>query len=553
MSLKNDIFFVKKFFVSIIKLGYLFMRELKNMIRIKKNIVYVALFCFFVQCFFSPYVFAEDVDNSKCSACNATPVAMQAYINFEVDMLEALQEVSETKSTLLANPNNGLFTSWMPLLKSFIKSTTAKVKKDLDSEVKAARAARITTVLLSQMLLEDLDSATSSVTILFKDRAFVRDYKILQEIDMSVNDVIWDMGMLGIWDDKASSQVQVKILWLQYKYSQIYGWEYPIFTKLSISWSVKNKQLLYFILRVNWLMKNILSSVRNSVVIDSSLERFESWYSKWNIIAEVNRDYIEMIQSEYSCATMKICNETVGEALAWVADVSNLTKSFWRSWDTIKDSITHLKELKNPWKTYTNTVRDADNTWWLTERQVELLRTVYGLDSRNLTTSQIETLKKNWSNIKWNLLQPFSDLVKSSKNWHTVLNQSKDANLKEQNQWKIQETQWKDRLSYAEKQQLNNQFYWQSIMPISTNEQSILNELQNSINDILVEKSYDKEILLVWLNLNTHYFVEIWSYIHYIVETAIGDKNSDWLVDNLWKACTYQCGNNWKENCYADN
>jgi hypothetical protein len=111
MSLKNDIFFVKKFFVSIIKLGYLFMRELKNMIRIKKNIVYVVLFCFFVQCFFSPYVFAEDVDNSKCSACNATPVAMQAYINFEVDMLEALQEVSETKSTLLANPNSGLFTS----------------------------------------------------------------------------------------------------------------------------------------------------------------------------------------------------------------------------------------------------------------------------------------------------------------------------------------------------------------------------------------------------------------------------------------------------------
>jgi hypothetical protein len=45
----------------------------------------------------------------------------------------------------------------------------------------------------------------------------------------------------------------------------------------------------------------------------------------------------------------------------------------------------------------------------LTERQVELLRTVYGLDSKNLTTSQIETWKKNWSNIK-KQLNPFSDL-----------------------------------------------------------------------------------------------------------------------------------------------
>jgi hypothetical protein len=80
-----------------------------------------------------------------------------------------------------------------------------------------------------------------------------------------------------------------------------------------------------------------------------------------------------------------------------------------------------------------------------------------------------------------------------------------------------------------------------------------LNGMQNTVNDVLREKSEDKEVLLVWLNLNTHYFVEIWAYIHYIVETAIWDKNNDWLIDNLWKACTYQCGNNWKENCYADN
>jgi hypothetical protein len=34
---------------------------------------------------------------------------MQAFINFEVELLESLQEVSETKQTLLTNPNYGLF------------------------------------------------------------------------------------------------------------------------------------------------------------------------------------------------------------------------------------------------------------------------------------------------------------------------------------------------------------------------------------------------------------------------------------------------------------
>ena len=193
------------------------MRSLKN------YIVYIVLFVLSTIFCLPWYVFAQSSSNSnKCSACNATPAAMQAFINFEVELLESLQEVSETKQTLLTNPNYGLFAWWMPLLWSFLKSTYKKKKKNLDSEFKATRAVNITTVLLTEMLFENGDSAISSITILFKDRAFVRDYKILQELDMSANDVIWDMWMLGIWDDRASAQVQEKILWLQSKYSKIY-------------------------------------------------------------------------------------------------------------------------------------------------------------------------------------------------------------------------------------------------------------------------------------------------------------------------------------------
>ena len=518
---------------------------------LRNYIVYIVLFMLSVIFCLPWYVSAQSSsDSNKCSACNATPSAMQAYINFEVELLESLQEVSAKQSTLLNNPNSGLFAGWFSLLKSFVKATTEKVKKNLDSEVKAARAAEITTVLLAEMLVENRYSMVSSMTILFKDRAFVRDYKILQELDMSANDVIWDMWMLGIRNDKVSPQAQVQILWLQSKYSKIYGWEYPIFSKLSISWWVKNRQLLTFILKVNWLMKGMLSSVKNSILIDGFLDEFESQYSQWNIIAEINRDYIGQIQSEYSCVKMKVCNETVVWAITWLVDASNLKESFARSKDTIKDSISNLKELKNPWKTYTNTVRNVDNSWGLTERQVELLRTVYGLDSKNLTTSQIETWKKNRSNIK-KQLNPFSDLF--PQKGETVIYWLKDTDSKVQNQWKKQESNRKEKLSEQQKATVNDQYYWQRIMPIPYNDQDVLNELQDTVNDILIGKSDDKAILLAWLNVNTHYFVEIWSYIHFIVETAIWDKNNDWLVDNLWKACTYQCGNNWKENCYADN
>jgi hypothetical protein len=32
-----------------------------------------------------------------------------------------------------------------------------------------------------------------SFEILFKQEAFVRDYKTLEELDLSINDIIWDM------------------------------------------------------------------------------------------------------------------------------------------------------------------------------------------------------------------------------------------------------------------------------------------------------------------------------------------------------------------------
>ena len=143
-------------------------------------------------------------------------------------------------------------------------------------------------------------------------------------------------------------------------------------------------------------------------------------------------------------------------------------------------------------------------------------------------------------------------MVESSKKWEKVVDTSKDTNSKEQNQWMKQAKSRRQRLTQEEKNRLAKQFYWQSIMPTSDIEQVILNDMQSTVNNILKEKSEDKEVLLAWLNLNTHYFVEIWAYIHYIVETVIWDKNNDWLIHNLWEVCTYQCRNNWKVNCYAD-
>ena len=75
--------------------------------------------------------------------------------------------------------------------------------------------------------------------------------------------------------------------------------------------------------------------------------------------------------------------------------------------------------------------------------------------------------------------------------------------------------------------------------------------MQVTIDKILVDKSKDKEYVMIWQNRDTHYFVEIWAYIHSIVKDVIWDKGTEWLIKNLWEACTYQCSNHWTDNCYA--
>ena len=290
-------------------------------------------------------------------------------------------------------------------------------------------------------------------------------------------------------------------------------------------------------------MKNMLASVHNSDAIDKALDTFESWYSNWSIIAEINRDYIESIQSDYFCATMTTCNKTVKEAVKGLVNVSKLRASFWRSRDTLKDARHNLTELKNPFTTYAKSVRGADNSWWLTERQIELLRTTYWINSKDLTDSQIATWKRNRANIK-KQLNPFSDAVKS-RNKKSVFDGAKDTESKSQDKWNEQQKVWKEKLTDEEKAKLENEIYRQSILPNSTNDTLLLEELQDVTDGMLSEKANDKGILLVWLNLSTHYFVEIWSYIHYIVDGVIPDT-----LDNLWDACTYQCGNLWTANCY---
>lgn len=559
------------------------------MTKFKKNIVYILILWLTLQSQFFWYSFAwcyemryrlyewnkdcvtkaseikkenESKQNTTtCSACKATPVAMQSFINFEVELLWILQSANWQSEKFWTNKSSWIF-AWglLSLPEAFIKSTIERTKKTLDDEIKAVRAARITTVLLTTMSVLGIQDSLNSMEILFKEEAFVRDYKTLQELELSINDVIWDMWVSWIWDSRVSTSVKSDLIWLQNKYSQS-NWENTVFEKISISSDIKYKQLLLFTLKLNSIIKSMLMNIDNNTPqMDTAILNFEKEYSDWDIIIKINREYIESMKRDYSCISYSTCNKTVKDALKWLLDTKKIKESFWRTKDTIKDANQNLKDALIT-NIYTKKDDEKKWIWWLTDRQVELLYIVYWIDAHDLTTSQIETLKQNLEQTKEEQ-QPLTDGYKDLKNtskkiintlkttWKWVLDLVKSRINKIKSKWTEQENEYINWLTEQEKEELSQQIYWQKIIPLSDSENVFVKSMQDTVNEILIEKWKDKENLLVWINQDTHYFVEIWWIIHSIVNDEIWNKDW-WLVKILWETCDYQCKNH-KGSCYSD-
>ena len=157
----------------------------------------------------------------------------------------------------------------------------------------------------------------------------------------------------------------------------------------------------------------------------------------------------------------------------------------------IKDAFKNFKEALISFKNYDWftwwLVKEQKTEWtWLTDRQMDLLRIVYWLEANELNTSQIETWKKNWANIKKEI-NPFSDVVYAKK---TVINWSVDTETKVKNEWKKQQDEnWKA-LTEDEINKLESNIYWLNISSDEKDKQLLQDMQELDQNLILLQKIF---------------------------------------------------------------
>ena len=533
--------------------------------KIKKIIYILIVGVFALEALLSNFAFAQtnnttEVEEENCYVCGMPSLEFQTYVNFQVEVLQILQQASSNLEKTSNNRKVWLFSAgilWLPsrLWESW-KSMFKKATKDLTD---STRAVKIWSIMLWTITTELVGKDSLWwLLILTRNAPFVREWKTLQELDMSIHDVMRDFWMKWLWDKEISQDTREKLMLLQQKYVSNSGNEKALFKTFSLDGNIKYKHMVNMSLTINSVMKSFVFTRSKMVGIElfeTDLYRFKKEIRKHNITMEFNNLLMSNMFYNYKCAEwLNACNES------W----ANFKKSM-KIIPTIKDSFAESKKIMNQAnkdfnEAYLSVKTSLKNSFNknarkeklpeglnLTEKQITLLRTVYGIDTSKLTKQQWVWLSSLFNKTAWKNIVNSISIKPLDKNSASTISAMKKSHKKN-------------------KQNRQDQIYLNSIADKNTKEAEakILSDIKEygawniqktlslTIDSIMDQKQEDQLMFILYDNLSsTRYFFEIWSLIHQIMDETIWTKDSDWLIKYLWFACESACSNRWNVNCYA--
>jgi len=495
----------------------------------------------------------EENTSGECYTCKMPSLEFQTYVNFQVEMIVILDSARKEQTASLDNKKVGLFTAGILTLPKRLRESWKKIfQRTTKDAVEVARASRLGTVILFNLTKELLwKDSVWWLKILFRNPPFVRDWKTLQEIDISIHDLIRDLWMEWIWDDQISENIRKDINKLKIKYANIDNNQYSLFQTFETPADVKYKDMINMMLKLNSVMKSFVSN--NSQFSDwlgfgDTISKFEKEISKSNIKIKFNTNLTKKMFDSYRCAKgLNACNDALDSFKDSLKVWPSITNSFNESMEIIGQAN---DKLKSSWWSFKSWVADKfkreKEELGLTPQQATLLRTVYGIDTTKLS-------KQEWLII--------SDIF--FKDWSISKKLANSVRIKPMDFMSFQTIKALTQSNINSKQNRQDQKYLSSLAKeeLESFQESLKQNQYNSVelretlidftDIIMAQKTEDKLSMIFYDNtLSTRYFVEIWKTIQGIVEKQIWSKDAG-LVKYLWDACEQQCSNKWTDNCYA--
>lgn len=479
----------------------------------------------------------------SCGVCSSNSVEFQKYINFQVELYGLLlNEVSEGKDNKksIGFTQRGIFSSRVLSIPINMRKSFTKMFKRVGQEyVDTWNAAKIWSIIVTSIIVESRKDFFGGIMILFKSKPFIRERETIQDLDSVAYDLMRDFSKKWLRSKDVSSDFKKNIEILIKGYLKTEENQRWMFEKFYFQWNIKYKDLLNISRKINSLMKNFLLTWKEWI---SFMTSFEKEFSKWNIVVQFSEDRKNNILYDYACARkMNACKEDISNLIS----VGGVKKSFTESMSIIKKANKSLLDIYTDKK---ERMDDKSNPFGLTEKQVDLLRTVYGVDTTKITkgegigvlnffdkSSQTYNKTKNWINLKVSDYATRKEERRKKKEEEEERRDEQDENsiknLTEEEQNEIKET-LKDEVEKIAQGNVE------------------LN-LPYIIETVLNEKESDKNIVLFYnTNSTNRHFKEVVEFIQYIIKEDIWKKDTNGLVQYLWEACVAQCTNKWTKNCF---
>ncbi|MCK9467048.1 MAG: hypothetical protein M0P94_01855 [Candidatus Absconditabacterales bacterium] len=486
----------------------------------------------------------------SCGVCSSSSVEFQKYINFQIELfgllLNDLNRDQEDEQNL-SFKQGGIFSSNLLSIpvkigKSFTKiwkSFTKIFRKVGQEYVDTANAIKMGSIMVTSIITESRKDSGGGFLILFKNRAILRERNTIEELDLVIYDLMRDFSDNGKRNKEISNDLKREVENLAKKYIKTNQNQRGMFEEFYFQGSIKNKDIINVSKKINSLMKNFLLTGKKG---SSFMKSFEKEFSRGNLVVQFSKQRQENIIEDYICARqLNACKSDLSHLVKTDSFKNTLTESM----NIIKKANKDLLEIFIDRKER----KDKDsNPFGLTEKQIELLRTVYGINTSKITKEQGVGLKTFFSedrnvrdNIKNGIKLGFSDYA-------TKKQEKEEQKNKEEIKKQEQDKKHIESLSKEEREKLLKILEKEAE---ESQKKDLTSALTNTMKIVLNEKDKDKNTIVFYsTNSSNKYFTETLKLIQNIIEVDIGKKDTKGLVKYLGEACVSQCKNKGTSNCF---
>lgn len=482
----------------------------------KKIVTPYIVLCIVVTCV-SNFSFAQNTippandptDSVYCttqsSICATAPKDFTALLSFVREMSNAIKTIWPEWAYLgkYVNPNRFQWNAFTAPKQSLV----GRVARNITQKISFGVAT--IAIFSSPVNIAGLKDMLWWVVLLSKNKVFLRDNKLVEQLESQLNDKKYELGLWWWWYAQVIPENRTIFQGIIKKY--IDAW-------LLVGGSI-NDGVSYN--NITSLLTQILSAAK-SFLYFGSMDQF-------NVITRGAADQgisirfddlaMQNIQRDYACARWPnyICS----------SEHKTLKKIFSSSWKSLSSGAgvakkTFLDAVDRLWQVFSPSQQDDA----FKAREADLLRSMYGTTKISKGTLA-DSLKKTWSSVKksWaEVGQQVADLGSDINTFRTFPKDLKGAS---------------DSLP-------------SSIISSDDSTYTITDDkstklLDSYINDVFINQKTDLDLVsMAEVKGVTPAFKVLWDQLSIIKNDILGGKdNKSSLLWSLWAACELQCGGWW--------